>query len=195
MAQSFPRQSAEPVENRLVIVGASAGGLQAFQRVLEQLPARFPVPILFLWHLPAEGDTIHDEILSGVTNLNVQRIEDVVVPQPGHLYTAVPGRDIVVSEEGLKPVRSNSRLCPSIDRAISSAALIYKDRLTAILLTGALDDGVEGLLAVHKFGGLAIVQDPEDSRFPSMPLEAIRRDHPTFILAADEIGKRLIAYA
>jgi two-component system chemotaxis response regulator CheB len=178
----------------IVVIGASAGGLEAVSRIVEMLPADYPIPILFVSHLMKGRQSEAASILQQRTALNVRPVEDGDRLKPPGLYVAAWARNIVVTRQGLSIVEGDqsTRLSPSINVALESAATAYRERLLAILLTGMLDDGVEGLQAVFKTGGTALVQDPEEAAYASMPRAAIARDHPDRVLKLEQIGKHLL---
>lgn len=182
------------VSSKIIVIGASAGGLEAISEIIGGLPEGFPVPILYVSHMPMDRRSALPEILPGRTALEVESVTDGAILRPGRLYTSVAGHNVTVEHGVLRlaPSDGESKFCPSINMAISSAARAYGENSIAILLTGMLDDGVDGLQENHRCGGFTIVQNPHDAKFPSMPLEALARDHPDSVLPISAIAERLV---
>jgi len=179
---------------KIVVIGASAGGLDAVSQIVEMLPGNYPVPILFVAHLMKGRQSVSPAILQRCTALTVTGAANGVRLEAGHLYVAEWAQNISIADGCLSIAESNqeTRLSPSINVALKSAAEAYGNSMLAILLTGMLDDGVEGLQAVFRAGGTALVQDPEEAAFASMPLAAIEHDHPEKVLKLEQIGQYLL---
>lgn len=180
------------MENRdIIVIGASAGGLDAIATLLAQIPADIAAAFLVAVHVPAEGRSAHVRILGRSTPLLVREARDGDRIERGNVYVAPNDRHLIVAPGGVRVARGpkENRSRPAIDPLFRSAADAYGERVTGILLTGYLDDGVAGLAAIHRAGGLTIVQDPGDAEFPDMPSAALARvrvDHcaPVFRMGA-----------
>jgi len=185
--------SASPCD--LVVVGASAGGVEVFHKIIQDLPRSFPVPILFITHMNKDRESFLQQALNYKTPLKVKKVEHGEAIRAGNIYVCVPGHHVIVKDGCflLDNKKGDHRFLPSINATIFSAANIYKEKLINVILSGMLDDGVNGLLRAYEVGALTMVQSPEEALYPSMPIEALKRDHPSFVLTANEISDKLKA--
>ncbi|MGY4494193.1 chemotaxis protein CheB [Pseudomonas sp. TE3610] len=177
-----------------VVVGASAGGVEALLRVYGLLPASFALPVLTVLHLP---DNRHSQ-LAEVFARRMQRAAKEAVDkediQPGMFYFAGPGYHLSVEQDRSLSLSQEERVHfsrPSIDLLFESAADAYGSSLIGILLTGANEDGAKGLATIGERGGLTIVQDPAEARVAIMPEAAIKLRRPDHILPLNGIGSLL----
>lgn len=186
---------AEKQNIEAVVIGASAGGVQAFLTLFSGLPADFRLPIVVVLHLPEDRDSKLAEIFQHRLPIPVREAADKESIAPGTLYFAGPGYHLSVemdrtfSLSGEEPVHYSR---PSIDVLMESAADAYGARLAGILLTGANTDGAAGLAKIGEQGGLTVVQDPAESQAPTMPEAAIRKRQPDLILTLDGIRSLLL---
>jgi two-component system, chemotaxis family, protein-glutamate methylesterase/glutaminase len=142
------------------------------------MPAGFPAPILVVLHVPAHSPSMLALILARQGPLIVKEAEDGEPLQNGVIYVAVPDHHLLVDADGtIKVARgaSENRHRPAVDPLFRSAAVAFGSRAVGVVLTGALDDGTAGLVAIKLAGGIAVVQDPHDAMYPSMPQSAL--DH------------------
>jgi len=181
----------------LIVIGCSAGGVDALPRILQQLPADVPAAILIVQHLAPTGTHYLAGILERRCRLpvawadqgaRIERGRVLVGPQDLHLLCA-DGHVCLT-----KDARENHAR-PSIDKLFRSAAAVYGSRAIGVLLTGMLDDGVAGLRAIRDAGGIVIVQDPRDAAYPELPSRALQAIEPDRTLALDHIGGALVALA
>ncbi|MDB5889517.1 MAG: CheB methylesterase [Polaromonas sp.] len=177
--------TASPGKARAVVVGASAGGVQALLAVLAPLPSSFRLPILVVLHLPADRISQLSELFGERLHMAVRDAGDKEAINPGTVYFACPGYHLSVERDctfslSCEPPLNYSR--PSIDILMESAADVYGEGLVGVLLTGANADGAEGLRVVKQRGGLTVVQDPAEAQAPAMPTAAIWTSPPDFIL-------------
>ncbi len=177
-----------------VVVGASAGGVEALLRVYGLLPASFALPVLTVLHLP---DNRHSQ-LAEVFARRMQRAAKEAVDkediQPGMFYFAGPGYHLSVEQDRSLSLSQEERVHfsrPSIDLLFESAADAYGSSLIGILLTGANEDGAKGLATIGEHGGLTIVQDPAEARVAIMPEAALKLRRPDHILPLNGIGSLL----
>ncbi|EWC42228.1 chemotaxis protein CheB [Pseudomonas stutzeri] len=181
-----------PIE--AVVIGTSAGGLEALGVVLDALPSDFRLPLLVVQHVPANGPTHLAEIFRRRTQLLVKEAEDKDTVRGATLYFAAPGyhllveRDCSLSLSQDDPVHYSR---PSIDVLFESAADVWGEQVAGLLLTGANEDGAAGLEAIHRSGGLTVVQDPSEAAVATMPRAALRRFAPDFILPLRDIHQLL----
>jgi two-component system, chemotaxis family, protein-glutamate methylesterase/glutaminase len=183
------------VSYELVVIGASWGGLAALEAVLGALPRDFPVPIAVAQHRSPSGRSDGlARLLGAYTQLRVVDVEDKQSPEPGHVHVAPPDYHLYVEAEGfalsVDDVVAYSR--PSIDVLFESAADQYRDRLIGVVLTGANEDGAEGLATIGRLGGYTIVQNPVEAERPEMPRAALRAARPDRVLALAAIAPALI---
>jgi len=183
----------DPQQRDLVVIGSSAGGVEALPRLLTQLPSHFPAAVGIVQHLMPTSSGLVD-ILQRASALPVRWGEHGDELTTGTIYVAPGGvhmlfdRDKVVLAGGAR--ENHSR--PAINRLFRSAAAHHGSRTIGVLLTGMLDDGVAGLIAIQKAGGSVIVQHPADAAFPSMPESALAALKPDRVVPIDALGASLI---
>lgn len=180
---------------KAIVVGASAGGVEALLNLYGELPEGFGLPIITVLHLPDE----HRSQLAGVfarrVSLAVKEAADKQLIEPGTLYFASPGYHLSVERDFTLSLSQEERVNysrPAIDVLFESAADAYGEHLLAILLTGANHDGARGLVRVKARGGLTLVQDPGEAQVPTMPQAALALHRPDFILPLSGIGRLLV---
>lgn len=162
----------------LVVVGASAGGVEALRELVRGLPPDFDATIFAVLHLAASAPSILPEILGRAGTLPSRHPDPSVADglfQPRTLYVAPPDRHMIIEGDRVMSVLTGkeNRHRPAIDPLFRSAARFHGRRVIGVILTGALDDGTAGLAMVKRQGGLAVVQDPDDALFSSMPRSAL----------------------
>jgi two-component system chemotaxis response regulator CheB len=179
----------------IVVMGASAGGIDVFEKILSSLPWDFQASIFIVLHTTEDSPGLLPEILNRRSQLPVLYALHRAQILPGRVYVAPGGAHHLVVERGkirLWPGPRENRHRPSIDALFRSAAVAYGSRVVAVVLTGNLDDGSSGLADVKRRGGTAIVQSPDDAVAPSMPASAIESTKVDYILPAAEIGPKLV---
>ncbi|HEX8028146.1 MAG TPA: chemotaxis protein CheB [Vicinamibacterales bacterium] len=176
---------------KIVVIGASAGGLQPLTEIVDALPIHLDVAIFVVVHTRTEGNSYLPEILSRTTSVPIafavhgQRIKGgtIVIAPPNHHLLITKNRMMLSTgpkENGFRP---------AVDPLFRTAARAHGADVMGIILSGALDDGSYGLKMVKHHGGIAVVQHPDDASHPSMPLSAIRVVDADFVLPASEIGR------
>jgi two-component system chemotaxis response regulator CheB len=177
----------------IVVIGASAGGVEALNRLVASLGAPPAAAIFVVLHLPTNAHSFLPKILGRAGTVAVQHAEDGMVPEPGRVYVAPPDHHLLLKRERMHLVRgpTENGHRPAIDPLFRSAAEAHGSRVIGIVLSGVLDDGTNGLLAIASHGGLTVVQDPDDALYPSMPLSAIDNVPVDVIADAGEIGASL----
>ncbi|MDE2239603.1 MAG: chemotaxis protein CheB [Rhodospirillales bacterium] len=159
-----------------IVIGASAGALEALSVLLPALPASFASPVFVVVHLPPDRKSILAEIFQAKCRIPVHEAEDKEPIMAGTIYFAPPNYHLLIETENSlalssdEPVRYSR---PSIDVLFESAADTYGPALTAIVLTGANPDGADGLRRIGLAGGTVLVQDPTEAMAPEMPLAAL----------------------
>lgn len=159
-----------------VVIGASAGALDALSTVLPVLPADYPLPILVVVHLPPNKDSLFADILAAKCKVPVQEAEDKETIKPGTVYLAPPDYHLLMEKDGVLSLSSDEEVHfsrPSIDVLFESAADACGAALTGIILTGANQDGAAGLRAIADAGGTVIVQQPAQAQAATMPQAAL----------------------
>ena len=181
----------------IIVIGASAGGVEALITVVHALPADISAALFAVMHIPAAGPTLLPEILSTTGALPAHQPSDGESIARGHIYVAAPDHHLLIGRGHIHLVSGpkENGFRPAIDATFRSAARAYGPRVVGVILTGMLDDGTAGLLAVKRRGGTAIVQEPAEALFPSMPASAIRYVDVDAIVSLDEIAPLLIRLA
>jgi two-component system, chemotaxis family, protein-glutamate methylesterase/glutaminase len=183
----------------IIVVGASAGGVEALQVLVRGLPGDLPAAVFIVLHVAPTEPSHLAEILTRAGPLTATHGVDGEVITPGRIYLAPPDHHLLVEPGHVRVTRGpkENRFRPAVDALFRSAAYAYGPRVVGAILTGVLDDGTAGLWAVKDRGGLAVVQDPQDAAHASMPESALRNvavDHcvplakiaPTLIRLASE---------
>jgi len=181
-----------------VVIGCSAGGLEALREILPGLPADFPVPVIVVAHSGMDGDLLMAEVLERDCPLRVSGASEKEVAVPGHVYIAPGGYHLLIEADGSFSLSVDPKVCncrPSIDVLFESAADAYGERLIGVLLTGANHDGSRGLLAIRRAGGVGVVQDPATALVATMPQAAIDIDGADHVVPLRDIAGFLRAAA
>jgi two-component system chemotaxis response regulator CheB len=182
----------------LVCVGASWGGLEAVERLLTGLPHDFETPIVIAQHRAADsGSGALGRLLSLRTGRDVHEAGDKDPIEPGRVYLAPPDYHLLVDEDGfaLSTDETVQYSRPSIDVLFESAADVYGERLVGVILTGANQDGADGMQRIKRRGGVTIVQDPATAQRPEMPAAAIAAGAADRVVALDRIAPLLAELA
>ena len=160
----------------IVVVGASAGGIEALSALLALLPADFPAAIFVVIHVSADSPGVLPTILARAGVLPVETAQEGAAILPGRVYVAPPDRHLLLEQGYIRLTRGpkENRFRPAIDPLFRSAAQAYGERVIGVVLSGSLDDGTAGLWAIKDRCGLAIVQEPGEAAYPSMPLSALQ---------------------
>ena len=185
---------ADIVPFRLVAIGASAGGIPAMQQLLAKLPASFPLPIVLLQHLSASLPSVLPKVLALRTPLHCKWADPGEMPQPGTVYAAPPGKNLAITPAGAFEHVSGPKPrlgWPSADLFLHGMAKHIGNRGIAVILSGMLYDGAEGIAAVRRAGGATMVQDPRSADYPSMPIASIDLGRADLTLSLDAIAEAL----
>jgi two-component system, chemotaxis family, protein-glutamate methylesterase/glutaminase len=179
--------------NKVVAVGASAGGVEALKEMAAGLPPDLPCAVLVALHMPAGAASALARIIDGCGPLSAVTARDGEPLTNGRIHVAVPDRHLLVDDHQVVlsqgPTENGHR--PAINALFRSVALEFGPNAIGVILSGVLDDGVLGLAAIKGRGGVAVVQDPEDALFPGMPLNAIQGGQLDHRVAAADIGALL----
>jgi two-component system chemotaxis response regulator CheB len=178
-----------------IVIGASAGGVEALLTLLGPLRQGFVLPIIVVLHLPEAGRSQLADVFARKVSLPVLEARDKTRIEPGTLYFAGPGYHLSVERDRNLSLSLEDRVHysrPAIDYLFESAADAYGPALAAVLLTGANRDGARGLAQVKQRGGLTIVQDPDEAQVATMPLAALDISAPDHILPLRGIGRLFV---
>lgn len=177
-----------------VVIGASAGALDALTIVLSPLPANFPLPVFIVVHLPPDKKSIMTELFKAKCRISVKEAEDKELIEPGTVYFAPPDYHLLVEADKKLSLSSEEPVLfsrPSIDVLFESASDAYGETLLGIVLTGANSDGAAGLKMIVNAGGAALVQQPDQAYASAMPEAAIRACPNAEILSLVQIASYL----
>jgi two-component system, chemotaxis family, protein-glutamate methylesterase/glutaminase len=177
-----------------IVIGASAGGIEALSVLLPALPATLHPSLFIVLHLPRERPSLLVEIFQKRCAVPVREAEDKEPAEPGTVYFAPPDYHMLVERSRQIALSTDEPIHysrPSIDVLFESAADAYGERLLGIILSGGNEDGAAGLQAVHKAGGVTVVQQPDNAKVPVMVVSALQRERADFVLCLDEIAALL----
>jgi two-component system chemotaxis response regulator CheB len=177
----------------VIVVGASAGGVDALATVVAGLPADLAAAVLIVLHVSPRGKSVLPHILDTRSALPVRHAVDGEALEAGRVYVAPPDHHLMVDPERVRlttDARENG-VRPSVDVLFRSAAQAYGPAVIGVVLSGTLDDGTAGLIAIKQHGGMGVVQDPAEAMFPGMPANAARYADPDHIVPLDKVAPLL----
>jgi two-component system, chemotaxis family, protein-glutamate methylesterase/glutaminase len=177
-----------------VVIGASAGALDALNIVLPALPAGYRRPVIVVIHIPADRPSVLVELFQKRCNVKVREAEDKEPLKEGTIYFAPPDYHLLIEKDKSLALSDDEPVLfsrPSIDVLFESAADAYGSALLGIILTGANQDGANGIKAVMKAGGMAVVQRPESAFAPTMPQAALAAAPSAHVLSLEKIAAYL----
>jgi two-component system chemotaxis response regulator CheB len=174
----------------VVVIGASAGGIEALRRLVGRLPRDLPAAVLVVLHMSASSPSALSGILGRAGPLPSRQARDGEDLVPGEILVAPPDHHLIVEGDHVLltvgPRENNHR--PSVDALFRSAADSARERVVGVVLSGMRDDGAAGLAVIKANGGLALVQDPEDALHPGMPQSAIDNVAVDAVLRCDDLA-------
>ena len=174
----------------VVVIGASAGGVEALRTLIPRLPADLPAAVFVVLHIPPTSPAVLPRLIAKHSAMQVAHATDGERIEHGHVYMAPPDHHLLVKRRRMALVsgpRENG-VRPAIDPLFRSAARAHGARVTAVLLSGTLDDGVAALELVRRHGGIVAVQDPQQALFGQLPRNAIDRGLTDHICPLDELA-------
>jgi two-component system chemotaxis response regulator CheB len=179
----------------IVVIGTSAGGMDALTRLVAQLPKGFPASIFIVQHMSADidGEALR-QALNRSGNLPCKDAKDGAAFRSGHIYVAPTDHHLMIVKGKMlvtKGAREN-RSRPGIDPLFRSAAVAYRSKVIGIVLTGYLDDGTSGMIAIKRCGGTCVVQDPSDAAYPDMPQNVLNQLEVDHVVSLAEMGPLLM---
>jgi two-component system chemotaxis response regulator CheB len=190
-----PAHSRSP--DRLIVIGASAGGLAPLRTITSALPASLPATVLVVMHISSTANSVLPEILARSADVGVAPAYDGLEMRPGRVIVAPPDRHLMVLDGRVQldrgPRENGHR--PAVDPLFRSAAEQYGARCCGVILSGSRDDGVAGLAQIKAHGGLTVVQDPEEAQYDGMPANALAAMEVDHLLAASAIPEVLVRFA
>ena len=177
----------------IIVIGASAGGVQALSALVADLPHNLPAAVFIVLHISANIPSQLPAILARECKLEVAHAIDGEPLMRGRVYVAPPDQHLIVEEKRVRLVHGPKENLhrPSIDALFRSAARWAGPRVIGVVLTGARDDGKVGMQAVQQRGGITIVQDPIEAPFPSMPMSVMQEIQVDYSLPLREIARVL----
>ena len=177
----------------ILVVGASAGGVEALMHLCAVLPEDLPAAVFVVQHVAPGARSVLPELLGRAGPLPAAHAVNGEAVRPGRVYVAPPDRHMLLAPGRvlLRRGPQENRSRPAVDVLFRSAAVHYGSRVVGAVLTGMLDDGTAGLIAVKRCGGISTVQDPADAVWPDMPRNALQRDSVDHCLALPALAAML----
>jgi len=179
----------------MVLIGGSAGSVEVLLKIIPKLPANFPMSVLIVVHRMKTDEDILLGLLQAKSMINVKEAESNEILEPGTVYLAPADYHLLIERDKSVTLDFSEKVKyarPSIDVTMQFAAKVYKSNLIGILLTGANDDGANGMKAIQDHGGYTIIQDPESCEVKIMPEAAIKLTEPAEVLNVEAIINKLI---
>ncbi|MFW6235893.1 MAG: chemotaxis protein CheB [Desulfovibrionales bacterium] len=183
---------------QIVVIGASAGGMNALTRLLPLLPENFPCPVVIVQHRHPDQDDFLAEYFNRLCPLRVKDAQDKEVLAPGVCYLAPADYHLLIERDRTLSLSTDEKVNhsrPSIDVLFESAAVAFGQGVAAAVLTGASRDGAAGLSLIREAGGIAFVQDPSTAEYPFMPQAALETAGADHVLPIEDIGGLLLHLA
>jgi two-component system chemotaxis response regulator CheB len=184
-----------PTKGRdVIVIGTSAGGLEALDQLIGQLPTDLPASIVIVQHMdPGNSGEPLLRRLGRHAAFHPKLARNGERLKPGQIYIAPPDNHLLIKKGKMLVTKgaAENRHRPGIDPLFRSAAVSYGSRVIGVLLTGMMDDGTAGLIAVRRCGGLTVVQDPRDAAYSGMPLSALDNANVDFCVSMAEMGPLL----
>jgi two-component system chemotaxis response regulator CheB len=181
------------IQHDIIVIGGSAGGVEALMYICGSLPADLPASVFVVQHISPTSKSVLPGLLTRAGPLPARHPVDGETIQPGHIYVAPPDLHLLLRDGQILLRRGpqENRTRPAIDPLFRSAAIAYGPRVVGVVLTGLLDDGAAGLVAIKRCGGVTVVQDPDDAQWPEMPRRALERGHVDHVVSLSAMGALL----
>ena len=182
---------------KVVVIGTSAGGLEALSKLLPAIPQNFSVPVLIVQHIAPTSDNFLARHLDSLSRIKVKEAEEKEKIEPGVAYVAPPNYHLMLEDDLTLTLTVDEKVNysrPSIDVLFESAAYACKGRVIAVILTGANQDGALGAALIKRMGGIVIVQDPKTAQVPVMPEATLKTTQADYVLSIEEIPALLTKF-
>ena len=189
-------EKAEVNKGKLVVIGGSSGSLQVIINILGRLPNEYPIPVLLIIHRAYSNDSMLLDLLVLKSNLTVREVEEKDKIIPSYVFLAPADYHVLIEKDETFTLDYSEKLNfsrPSIDVSFISAAEVYGKNLIGILLSGANEDGAEGLKEIKEQGGHTIIQHPDEAMVNFMPLQASHKSKIDEMLDTEGIARYLIS--
>jgi len=178
-----------------IVIGVSSGGLNAMKILFSLLPADFSMPIIVVQHVGARSENVWIQLLNNHCKVEIKEADEKEKIEKGKIYVAPPNYHLLIEKNKTFSLTVDERVNyarPSIDVLFETASEAYQTHLIGVVLTGANNDGSNGIKCIKERGGLTIVQQPDTAESSYMPASAIATSKPDYILPLEEIIKLLI---
>jgi two-component system, chemotaxis family, protein-glutamate methylesterase/glutaminase len=184
------------LQRDIIVIGASAGGIEALTKILSQLPSDLSAVIGIVIHRSPIYNLNLAMVLARKATISMKEPDHGEVVKPGTVYLAPRDHHMIFAKDRIELNRGPKEhfTRPSIDPLFSTAAGQYGQRVIGVLLTGGGDDGVSGLIAIKEQHGLVVIQDPQEAKVPTMPLSALMHDHVDLVLPLEKIPLALVKF-
>lgn len=195
MLQDLKQFASRLPAKQIIALAASAGGIQALDQVLLDLPSDFPAAIVVVQHLDPLVPSVLPKILARHTCLSVKQAEGGELLKRGTVYIAPPNWHLLICQDGTIDLTQTDRVNytrPAADLLFISLAKSYGQQAIAVVLTGKGRDGAAGIQAVKQMGGTTIAQDPQTAQFTGMPTAAIQSQAVDWVLPLHQIAPTLV---
>ena len=174
-----------------VVIGVSAGGVNALKVIFTSISESFKIPVIIVQHLHPQSDSFLADYLNSISHMHIKEAEDKEPICAGTVYIAPANYHLLIEDDKTLSLNTDERVNysrPSIDVLFNSAADVYSSKLIGIILTGANDDGVRGMQKIKRHGGLTIVQDPKNADADFMPKSVITKVTVDHVATLDKIS-------
>jgi len=181
------------IRRDIITIGASAGGIEVLQQLVESLPQDFPAAILIAVHLSPYFPSKLPTLLNRAGRLEALFPSAIEPIRPGRIYVAPPNQHLIVEDGAARLWQGpkENRFRPAINPLFRSAAVAHRERVAGVILSGALDDGSAGLWWIKRFGGVTVVQDPSRAAHPEMIQSALQYVDIDYVIDIPKMGKLL----
>jgi two-component system, chemotaxis family, protein-glutamate methylesterase/glutaminase len=188
---------AEFIKRDIIVMGASAGGVEALRSIFHGFPRNLPAAVAVVLHRHPLYNVHLAKVLGRGAMLPLVEVLEERPLNPGTIYVAPPDAHLILTREGMRIDRGAKEhfTRPAVDPLFRSAAAIYGPRVTGVLLTGGGDDGVRGLIDIKAAAGISVIQNPEEAMASSMPMNALLYDHVDLVLSLNDIPSAVAALA
>lgn len=181
-------------DHRIIVIGASTGGFEAFKKIIRSLPPDFDTPVFIVWHMSPDIRGILPDVLNRENSIYAAHAYNGETIKSNRIYVAPPDYHMLIQDGKIRITHGpkENRFRPAVDPLFRSAAYAYGSRVIGVILSGGLDDGTAGLWTIKHYGGIAIVQDPLEAEVPSMPENAMREVKVDHCLGLSEMTDLLV---